>query len=214
MAKSDWIDISLPVYAGMLGGPSAPKVEIKLVRDPAKGDRVTMAQITMVTHTGTHIDAPRHFFVDGTPIDELPLDTFIGPARVIEIKDTVSIKPAELEPYDIQPGERILFKTRNSSWVYDDDRSVTGYVYITREAALYLVKKKVRLVGIDYLTVGGWEDREDNRFLHMTFLENGVSILEEINLKGVRAGRYELIALPLRLRQGDAGPCRAVIRPL
>jgi arylformamidase len=48
----------------------------------------------------------------------------------------------------------------------------------------------------------------------MTFLENGVSILEEINLKGVRAGRYELIALPLRLRQGDAGPCRAVIRPL
>jgi arylformamidase len=214
MAKSDWIDISLPVYAGMMGGPTAPKVKIELVRDPAKGDRVTMAQVTMVTHTGTHIDAPRHFFVDGTPIDELPLETFIGPARVIEIKDTESIKPAELEPYDIQPGERILFKTRNSSRVYDDNSVVTGYVYITREAALYLVERKVRLVGIDYLTVGGWQDREDNRFLHMTFLENGVSILENIILKGVKAGRYEFIALPLRLRQGDAGPCRAVIRTL
>jgi arylformamidase len=214
MVKSKWIDISLPIYAGMVGGPNDPRVKIKLVRDPDKGAPVTMAQITMISHTGTHIDSPRHFFKDGTTIDELPLDNFIGPARVIAIKDTVSIKPAELKPYDIQPGERILFKTKNSSYVYDSDTFVTPYVYISNEAARFLVKKKVRLVGIDYITVGGYKSREDNRVVHLMFLEGGVSILEEVNLKGVKPGRYELMAVPLRLRKGDAAPCRAIIRPI
>lgn len=214
MVKSAWIDISLPIYAGMVGGPNDPRVKIKLVRDPDKGAPVTMAQITMISHTGTHVDSPRHFLIEGTPIDALPVDTFIGPARVIEIKDTDCIKPAELEPYDIQPGERILFKTKNSSWVYDTDTFVTPYVYISNEAAQFLVKKKVRLVGIDYITVGGYVDREDNRVVHLMFLQNGVSILEEVNLKGVKPGRYELLAVPLRLHKGDAAPCRALLRPL
>jgi arylformamidase len=213
-AKSNWIDISLPIYEGMVGGPNDPRVTVRLVRDPAKGDPVTMSQLTMISHTGTHIDSPRHFFVDGTTIDALPLETFIGPARVIEIKDTDSIKPAELEPYDIQSGERILFKTKNSSWVYDSDKFVTPYVYISNEAALFLVEKKVQLVGIDYITVGGYATREDNRVVHKLFLNGGVSILEEVNLKGVKPGRYELIAVPLRFRKLDAAPCRAIIRPV
>lgn len=214
MAKSDWIDISLPIYAGMIVGPSDPQVEIKLVRDPAKGDPVTMSQITMISHTGTHIDSPRHFFIDGTTIDALPLETFIGPARVIEINDVETIKPAELEPYDIQPGERILFKTTNSSWVYDSDKFITPYVYISNEAASFLAEKRVRLVGIDYITVGGYVNREDNRVVHKIFLNGGVSILEEINLKGVKPGRYELMAVPLRFLKGDAAPCRAILRPM
>jgi arylformamidase len=213
-AKSNWIDISLPIHAGMVGGPNDPLVTVKLVRDPAKGDPVTMSQLTMISHTGTHIDSPRHFFVDGTTIDELPLETFIGPARVIEIKDTDSIKPAELEPYDIQAGERILFKTKNSSYVYDSDKFVTPYVYISNEAAQLLVDKKICMVGIDYITVGGYATREDNRFVHKLFLNGGVSILEEVNLKGVKPGKYELIAVPLRFRKLDAAPCRAIIRPI
>jgi arylformamidase len=214
MAKSKWIDISVPIYANMVGGPNDPKVQIKLVRDPDEGAPVTMALVTMISHTATHIDAPRHFYKDGTPIDDLPLETFMGRARVIEIKDSVSIKPEELERHNIRPGERILFKTTNSSWVYDCDTFTTPYVYITRDAAQYLVARKVRLVGIDYITVGGWEDRQDHIFSHQLFLNGGVSILEEINLAGVKPGRYELIALPVRLRQGDAGWCRAVIRPI
>jgi arylformamidase len=215
MAKSDWIDISLPIYDGMVVGPPGdPKVKIKLVADPDKGDEVTMSKITMIAHSGSHIDAPLHFFTDGKTIDVLPLETFIGPARVIQIKDTVSIKPAELDSYNIQPGERILFKTKNSSWVYDKNKFFTSYVYITLEAAHYLVEKKVRLVGIDYITVGGWKDPKENNFVHMALLKKGISILEAINLAGVKAGRYELLAVPLRLRGGDAGPCRAVIRAL
>lgn len=214
MFKSEWIDISIPIRKGMVVGPHDPPVDIWLVRDPEKGDPVTMSQVSMITHAGTHIDAPSHFLRGDTTIDAIPLDTFMGPARIIEIKDNVSIKVEELEPYNIQPGERILFKTKNSSWVYDTDNFVTGYVYIDTETAYYLSKKKVQLVGIDYITVGGFEDPEGNREVHRILLKKRVSILELINLSGVEAGSYELNAIPLRMEGGDAGPCRAIIRPL
>jgi len=179
-----------------------------------KRDRTDMINMNLITHTGTHIDSPRHFFVDGTTIDSLPLETFVGSARVIEIKDADSIKPAELEPYDIQAGERILFKTKNSSYVYDSDKFTKPYVFISNEAAQLLVDKKVRLVGIDYITVGGFATPEENRFVHKLFLTGGVSILEEVNLKGVKPGKYELLAVPLRFHKLDAAPCRAIIRPI
>ena len=212
MSNSEWIDISVPIRKGMTVGPNDPQVDIWLVHDPDKGDPVTMSQVSMITHTGTHIDAPAHFLRGNTTIDEVPLDTFIGPVRIIEIKDEVSIKVEELEPYNIQPGERILFKTKNSSWVYDTDEFVTGYVYFANETAQYLADKKVRLVGIDYITVGGFEDREGNRVVHRTFLKNGISILEMINLSGVEPGEYDINAVPIRMEKGDAGPCRAIIR--
>ena len=211
--KSTWIDITLPIYPGMIAGPSDPPVVFKLWRDPAKGDRVTMALTTMITHTGTHIDAPRHFFVDGTTVDELPIETFIGPARVIEIKDADSIKPEELEKYDIKAGERLLFKTKNSA-LYKSEKYTTPHVYFTNEAARFLVTKKVLLIGIDYITVGPYNSPQDNDYLHKLFLKGGVSILEEYDLTGVTPGLYELIALPIRLRERDAATCRAVIRPL
>jgi arylformamidase len=212
-AKSEWIDVSLPIYAGMIGGPKDPKVVMNLLRDPAKGDPVTMSQVTMSCHSGTHIDAPRHFFVDGAGVDELPLDTFIGPGQVIEIKDPDSIKSAELKDYDIRPGDRILFKTKNSSWVFDGEFFPTPYVSITIEAAHFLVGKKIKLVGIDYITVGGSENREANMTVHKIFLDAGIAVMEEVNLKGVKPGRYEVNAVPLRFRKGDAGHCRALIRP-
>ena len=212
MSKSDWIDISVPIRKDMAVGPEDPPVDIWLVCDPDKGDPVTMSQVSMITHAGTHIDAPAHFLRGRTTIDEVTLDTFIGPARVIEIKDEVSIKIKELEQYDIKPGERLLFKTKNSSWVYNTDDFVTGYVYFATESAHYLAEKKVRLIGIDYITVGGFEDREGNRVVHRVMLKNGISILEMINLSGVEPGEYELNAVPLRIEKGDGGPCRAIIR--
>jgi arylformamidase len=214
MSKSDWIDISVPIRKGMIVGPDDPEVDIWLVRDPEKGDPVTMSQVSMITHAGTHIDAPAHFLKGRMSIDEVTLDTFIGPARVIEIKDEVSIKIKELEPYDIKPGERLLFKTKNSSWVYDMDAFVPEYVYFDTETAHYLADKKVRLIGIDYITVGGFKDREGNRVVHRVMLKNGISILEMINLSGVEPGEYELNAVPLRIEKGDGGPCRAIIRRL
>ena len=215
MAASEWMDISIPLRQDLPYWPEDPVApQIGRIMDVDKGDRVTMSQINMNSHNGTHIDSPLHFFKGGTTIDEMPLDTTMGRARVIEIKDTETIKPQELEPYDIQPGERILFKTQNSEKAYQADKFVEDYVYISTEAAHFLADKKVRLVGLDYLSIGSYHDHDNLVETHETLLGNGVYVMEAINLSGVRPGVYELICLPLRLEKGDAGPARAIIRPL
>jgi arylformamidase len=173
-----------------------------------------MSEFHFISHTGTHIDAPLHFVPGGSTIDSMPLETAIGPARVIVIKDPESVKPDELIPHDIQSGEAILFKTRNSSRIIKNDRLYKKYVYISLEAAKYLVKKDIRLVGLDYLTIGKFETegmfRSQKEYLsksqihriHRMFLENQIYILEAINLSGVKPGRYELICLPKNLKKG------------
>jgi arylformamidase len=217
---SEWIDISLPMGENMPILPSAaaagpmPNANIRRFWDTARGDKVTMTRIEIMTHDSTHIDAPLHFSPDGQAIDDMPMDTTVGPARVIEIKDPVSIKVGELEPYDIQPGERLLFKTRNSPEVYKE-RELTGdYVYFSEEAARYLVEKKVRLVALDYLAIGNFRDKENLKAVHEILLLNGIYAIEGVNLDGVEPGEYELLCLPLRVEKGDAGPCRAILIPL
>ena len=217
MAKLDWIDITVPMpvnkkMAYWPTDPLPPKVE--RIYDVDKGDKVTMSQININSHNGTHVDSPLHFFKGGSTIDLMPLDTTVGPARVIEIKDTESIKVKELEPYKIKAGERILFKTQNSAKAYQTNEFVEDYVYISIEAAKYLAAKKVRLVGLDYISIGNFHDNESLGETHRTFLGNGIYVLEMINLFGVKPGDYELLCLPLRMERGDAGPCRAILRPL
>lgn len=217
MAKSEWIDISVPfpVDRPMPFFPEDPQApRVTRIFDRTKGDPVTMSQININSHNGTHIDAPFHFMAEGTTIDMMPLDTAIGPARVIEIKDPVSIKLKEVEPNNIKEGERILFKTRNSSYAYNTTDFVTDYVYCENEVAYFLKDRKVRLVGVDYLTIGNFKDLENVKTVHETLLINGIYIIEMLNLDGVAPGNYEMICLPLRMEKGDAGPCRAIIRPM
>jgi arylformamidase len=217
MAQSEWIDISVPfpVDEPMPYFPTDPQgPSITRIFDRTKGDPVTMSQININSHNGTHIDAPFHFMAEGTTIDMMPLDTAIGPARVIEIKDPVSIKLEEVEPYDIKEGERILFKTRNSSYAYNTMVFIADYVYCTNEVAYYLKDKRIRLVGVDYVTIGSQKDEENIKIVHETLLGNGIYIIEMLNLDGVTPGNYEMICLPLRMKKGDAGPCRAIIRPM
>jgi arylformamidase len=220
--KTDWIDITLPlgndmpIYPGndpAKGGPFRYP-SFNRIFDGEKGHGVTMTQMEMNTHDGTHIDAPLHFVRGGSTIDKMPLDTTVGPCRVIEIKNSESITAAELEPYDIQPGDRILFKTNNSPRVYEKRAEAVDYVYVSVKAAHYLVEKKVRLVGIDYLTVGNDKTPGDNKEVHDTLLGAGIYIIEGINMDGVEPGKYELICLPLKLKNGDGCPCRAILRPL
>jgi arylformamidase len=215
MYNAEWIDISVPfpVDKPMPYFPTDPQgPSITRIFDRTKGDPVTMSQININSHNGTHIDAPFHFMAEGTTIDMMPLDT--GPARVIEIKDPVSITVEELEPYDIKEGERILFKTGNSSRAYKTADFIEDYVYCTSEAAYYLKEKKVRLVGVDYITIGNQRDPENIKIVHETLLKNGIYIIEMLNLEEVRPGLYELACLPLRMEKGDAGPCRAIVRPI
>jgi arylformamidase len=217
MAKLNWIDITIPMpvnkpIAYWPTDPQPPKVE--RIYDVDRGDRVTMSQININSHNGTHVDSPLHFFKGGSSIDQMPLDVTVGRARVIEIKDTESVKVKELEPCKIRSGERILFKTQNSEKAYLTDKFVEDYVYISIEAAQYLADRKVRLVGLDYISIGSFRDLKTVTGAHEALLGNGVYVLEMINLAGVKPGEYELLCLPLRMERGDAGPCRAILRPL
>ena len=218
---AEWKDITLalnnelPMMPGDLSSDGPVKdPTFNRFFDVDKGDGVTMTRIEMNTHDGTHIDAPLHFIKRGQTIDNMPLDTTVGVTRIIEIKDGESIKVAELEPYDIQPGERIIFKTKNSPHVYDKRREPGNYIYITTETARYLADRKVRMIGIDYLTIGDNKQPQNMKETHDVLLGAEVYVIEGLNLDGVAPGDYELVCLPLKLEKGDACPCRALLRPL
>jgi arylformamidase len=213
MTESEWIDISYPLCEDILHWPQDPvPPDIKSHSTTSEEGTITMTQMTINTHHGTHIDAPRHFYPDGTSIDEMPLNTIMGPVRVIEIKDTKLIKPEELATHNIQPGERILFKTVNSSY-YKRGKFVEDFVHITNEAAEFLKDKKVSVVGIDYLAVGSFRDRDSLIQVHRTLLGNGIWIIEALDLSAVAPGNYEIICLPVKIKQGDATQARAILRP-
>ena len=211
---SGGIDISYGIKEGMMHWPMSPIYpHIDWVLHPSKGHEVTMSHININTHNGTHVDSPRHFYADGKTIEDMPLDALMGPTRVIEIKDKDSIKSKELEAHNIKAGERILFKTRNSE-LYKTDKFVEDYVYIETEAGRYLKDKKVSVVGIDYQAIGTIKDKQNIFDVHKILLGAGIWVIEVINLSGVKAGMYEMICLPLRIKDGDAGPARAIIRPI
>ncbi|HAE83295.1 MAG TPA: arylformamidase [Ktedonobacter sp.] len=206
----DWIDISVPLYTGMVHWPDNPPVSIERMMDIDRGDTANVSKLSMGVHTGTHMDAPVHFFPGGKGIDTMPLAATIGLARVIEIHDPESIKPDELHMYQIKSGERILFKTRNSTRCWQSDDFVKDFVYISHEAAQYLAAQQVQTVGVDYLSVGGFF--KDGVETHHALLSAGIWIIEGLNLSSVRAGTYELICLPLKIEGSDGAPSRAVLR--
>jgi arylformamidase len=226
MAKTEWFDITLPLNKEIPippaippqpGQPPPPEFNIPLATvyrffDVDKGDKVTMSRIEMTSHDGTHIDSPLHFIPGGTTIDAMPIETTVGPCRVIGIKDDRSVTVKELKRHKIRAGERILFKTKNSPGVWTKRQYDGKFVTISLDAALYLAEKKIRLVGIDYISIASADPMENVNDVHKAFLGNGIFILEALNLAGVKPGKYDLICLPLRIEKGDAGPCRALLR--
>ena len=210
--NSDWIDVSVPLKSAMVHWPGDPPVVIERISGDEPGDTSVISAISMVSHSGTHIDAPAHYLPKGAGIDRMPPDITIGKARVIEIKDRHSIKPEELIPYRIQKDERVLFKTYNSQRAWHTGEFIEDYVYISLEAAQFLAGLHIKMAGIDYLSVGSFNT--DGAATHQTLLENNIWIIEGLDLSAVREGMYELICLPLRIDGGDGAPARALIRPL
>jgi len=212
---SGWYDISVPLKQGMTYLPIDP-VPPKIYRfnDVDLGAKVTMTMLEIISHTGTHIDAPRHFIPGGSTVSDMPLDSTIGPARVIEIKDPETIKAEELKKHNIKKGERILCKTRNSPLAYESPKFIEDYVYLDVNAAAYLAEKEIILFGLDCITIGDYRNEESVVKTHQILLGAGIYILEDCALAGVPPGEYELLCLPLLMYKGDAGPCRAILRPL
>jgi arylformamidase len=207
-----WIDVSVPTYDQMEHWPDNPPVQIVRMLDMNRGDVCNVSTISMGSHTGTHMDAPVHFLPGGRGIDEMPLDATIGRARIIGIKDKESIKPDELRAHAIQRGERILFKTINSDSLWNSGKFAEDFVFISQDAARYLAKIGILVVGVDYLSVGGF--KKDGVETHRALLEAGIWIIEGLNLSSVEPGNYELICLPVKIKGCDGAPARALVRKL
>ena len=145
---TEWIDISVPIYSGMVHWPDNPPVKIERIMDLTHGDAANVSKIEMGAHTGTHMDAPRHFFADGAGLDEMPLEAVIGPAWVIQIEHPNAIIPAELEAHNLQAGERVLFRTRNSERCWKNNQFIEDFVYISAAARNSWLKRKCAPSGL------------------------------------------------------------------
>jgi arylformamidase len=206
---------------GMVHWPGDAECRISLAAKlgaPVRGQRgkispCNLTQLSLSAHTGTHMDAPRHFIAKGRTMESLPLDAVVGPCRVIAIKHPSAITVEELRPHKIKDGERILFKTRNSSRSWKLAKTGTfdkNFVYIPAETARYLVERGVRTVGVDYLSVGGWQ--KDGVECHQILLGAEIWIIEGLDLSKIKPGVYDLVCLPLKILGADGAPARAILR--
>jgi arylformamidase len=209
-------DVSVPISAATPTYPGDPGIEIRQWAALERGDAANVSLLHFGAHTATHVDAPAHFIEGASRVDQMPLDSLIGPARVLLISEDVdAISPAHLSGLGPDGAERVLFKTRNSAfWSNPSGGFQEDFTYITPEAARALVRLGVRLVGIDYLSVEKF--KSERHETHEILLSNGVVIIEGLDLREVEAGSYELICLPLKIGggTGDGAPARTVLRTI
>jgi arylformamidase len=203
-------DLTLPVSNDLPVWPGDPAINFYRVSDVNNGDVVTLSRLESGSHIGTHLDAPVHFIQNGNTVDKLDLNMLMGPCRVIDVGAADMIDAALLETLPIPvDATRLLFRTRNSDlWAQGDGDFHTDYVAIDRSGAEWLVKRGIRLVGVDYMSVAPYHATIPT---HEVLLRAGVIAVENLNLAGVEPGDYHLICLPLKLKNGDGAPVRAVL---
>ena len=207
-----WIDISVPLHNGMVHWPGDRPFELRRESDLGAGEECNLSSFSTSAHAGTHMDAPLHFIAGGSSMDQLPFEAAIGRARVIAIENRKRITAGELERHGIRAGERLLFRTANSARRWHDQPFDERFVSMDAGAAAYLARVKPALVGVDYISVGGYES--DGGETHRALLGAGIWVVEGLALGAVRPGEYEFVCLPLRIAGAEGAPARAVLRPI
>jgi arylformamidase len=203
------LDVSVPLVAGMPAYPGNPEFELQPVTRLAEGGSSNVSRLVMGTHTGTHVDAPKHFFDDGGGVDALALDLLLGRVRVVEIPKRGGIGSEELVAAGLREDLRVMFKTPNSA-LWNDPGFHPEYTYLTEDGAQYLVGQGVKVVGVDYLSVEQF--KKAGAPAHRTLLASGVLIIEGLNLSDAEPGMYEMYCLPLRVAGGDGAPARVILK--
>jgi arylformamidase len=208
--ENAYLDVSMPIVAGMAHWPSDPPVSIELYKFPEKGDRSTVSFVHMGSHTGTHMDAPRHFLPERAGVDATPLEYLIGPCQVVDCRGLKAVSLHEVADLDLAAAPRVLFRTDNSEWLAARNEFFADYVAVEEEAARWLVEHGAVLVGVDGLSIDPYHGPSPGA--HLAVLEAGKVVVEGLCLAGIEAGRYELICLPLRIKGCDGSPARALLK--
>ena len=202
-------DVTLAIHPAMIVYPGDAPVAIDTVKSIAQGDYSNVSLLHIGSHTGTHVDAPGHFIPGGSGVDSIGPEALLGTVRLLQLPAIHHIDRQVLAELDLKGVTRLLLGTRNSAMLHQS-RMETDFAYISDDAAGYLVELGMKLVGIDYLSVE--EIHKEGHPAHHTLLAAGVVIIEGLDLSGVPAGDYELLCLPLKLKDGDGAPARVLLR--
>jgi arylformamidase len=182
-----------------------PPIRLERVQSIAAGDGANVSRLDFGVHSGTHADAPLHFLDGAAGSESLRLEPFLGPAYVVDAAGVERALDEEaLRGLAIPAGtERVLFRTRNSR-LWELDEFTRDFVRLDGSGARYLIDLGMRLVGIDYLSIGDHD-------AHVALLAAGVATLEGLDLRRAEPGEYELVCLPLPIVGSDGAPARAVL---
>jgi arylformamidase len=205
-----WQDVTATLNEDLAVWPDDPPLRLRRVSSMDEGEEANLTVIESTLHLGTHIDAPMHYVKDGAGIEAMPVDLMVGSVQVIEIDNPDHIAVADLRPYDLQGVQRIFFKTTNSRGRWPSQQFDERYVGVSPEAARYLVEHDVRVVGLDYLSIGPF-DEEANGATHRTLLGAEVWVIEGLDLRHIEPGTYQMIALPLKIAGVDGAPARVLL---
>lgn len=176
---------STPVY------PGDPEPQAKRVQKIENGDMCNLSMLAMCAHNATHVDAPNHFIDDGVTMENVPLSRFIGPCTVIECDEPLT--GAQIDELLPNIKKRLLIKGKGE---------------VTKSAAFALREGGIKLVGVEYQSVGPQGDPEA---VHMELLGAGVVLLEGLDLSAVDSGDYYLVAAPIKWSGLEGAPCRAIL---
>lgn len=201
------IDISRKLGKNVPTWPGDTPFSFQIEWAKADSGSVNVGKLEMSTHTGTHVDAPFHFDDEGKRIYDLDLNLYVGRALVVDMRNKESVGASDFDGVDLQEVERVILRT--DSWE-NPSQFPEKITYLRPDLASFLGEKGVRLIGVDVPSVDPLDSKE--LAAHHSLHENGIHILEAVDLLNVEPGLYELIALPLPLVEADGSPVRAVLR--
>jgi arylformamidase len=208
-----YLDISIPTSPETTVFPGDPAPEFYWPGwTHEKGNPASVGFYRGGLHHGSHVDAPWHFIPGARRLHEVPLEHWLGECQVLDLTAQDRCVTAEsLDQAGVRPGiRRLLFKTRNSQVEYWRRPWNPDFIYIHHSAAAWCTARRLLVVGLDYLTI---DSPQAPTFpSHREFLSHDTVIIENLNLRQVEAGVYELLAAPVNLVGVDGGWCRPLLR--
>ena len=209
ISSEGWIDVTVDIRDGMLHWPGDHDVQITKSLTIEEGGVANVTYLQLSAHTGTHVDAPLHFVDKGKDITSIALNRLMGKVKVIAIKGIYEITLDEIKDKITAADERVIFKTKNSQSEWFNKEFSENFVYLATDAAEFLKEKGVLTVGIDYLSIAGMANGIE---VHRILLGEEIFIIEGLDLRFIEAGDYEMICLPLKIKDSDGSPARVLLK--